>query len=611
MCGIAGYVGPHAEGARQKVQSMLTATAHRGPDDSGLWNDEMAMLGHRRLSIIDMSSAGHQPMVSASDRHVLTYNGEIYNYLELRRELALLGTTFRGGSDSEVLLAAFETWGQDCVSRFNGMWAFAIWDRYDKKLFVSRDRFGEKPFYYVASGNQFWFASEIKALLAAGVVNRTANPMAVADFAMDRVTDHTEQTFFANVKQLLPATRGWVKNCVLSTTQYWSLPEDGAASEPIDIVDEVSALLEDAVRLRLRSDVDVGVLLSGGLDSSSVACLAASAGHQIAAFSTIDRQPPEEAAGIDQVLDMYTGLRLHRDTPPDDTLDQNLTECLWHQEEPFADGSMLAHFRLMRRAREEGIRVLLTGQAADEVFAGYPGYQSIHVGGMLRNGDFASAYRFIRAMKLSNQPIPVTSIVGYALPARLSGLIRRSRAQASMDWLVPDWREASSSVADGYAVRATDPVNAALRACLKARTVPGFLHYEDRNAMAFGVETRIPFLDYRLVEKVLPLPAAKKLAKGRTKAILRDAVSTKVPHGIVQRLAKQGYPAPLGRWLRALPSARRMEQLEVVSACPMIAGDRWRARYAQFLAGDESQLPFVWRGLILALWHERFIANKS
>lgn len=611
MCGIAGYVGPRVVDQYPSVVSMLASIAHRGPDDEGVWGDENAVLGHRRLSIIDTSSAGHQPMLSACDRYVLSYNGEIYNYIELRRELERSGNVFRSHSDSEVLLAAFRTWGEACVDRFNGMWAFAIWDRQAKRMFVSRDRFGEKPFYYVIRSGEIWFASEIKGLLAAGVASRAVNPRAVADFASERVTDHTAQTFFADVMQLPPSTSGWFHDGSLSTSQYWALPSDQATTGSQHLAEEVGELLQDAVRLRLRSDVDVGVLLSGGLDSSSIACLAAADGRRLAAFSTIDRQPPEEAAGIDQVLAMYPGLRLHRDTPPDDSLEQDLAECLWHQEEPFADGSMLAHFRLMRRARAEGVRVLLTGQAADEVFAGYPGFQVIHAGGLLRSGDVAGAWRFVQAMKNSGQSVAGKNVLGYGLPASASGLIRKVKVHGSLDWLVPEFRHTSALVALGYSQREPDPVNAALRSCLAARTVPGFLHYEDRNAMAFGVETRIPFLDYRIVEKVLPLPASIKLANGRTKAILRDAVLGKVPPQITQRLAKTGYPAPLGRWLRAVSPDSRARFSEVISACPIIATEPWLRRHRCFLNGDDSHMPAVWRGLIIALWHERFIAGQS
>lgn len=608
MCGLAGYVGPDTDSQRSRVATMAEAIAHRGPDDAGIWADGNAILAHRRLSIIDTSTAGHQPMVSLCGRYALVYNGELYNFVELRRELEGRGVAFHSHSDSEVLLAAFATWGSDCVSRFNGMWAFAIWDRQLRRLFISRDRFGEKPFYYVIRDGAFWFASEIKALLAAGIAGRSVNPRAVADFAAERVSDHTEETFFADVRQLPPASCGWFENARLKQHRYWELPADEAAPVNSNFADEIGALLEDSVRLRLRSDVDVGVLLSGGLDSSSVSCLAAKfSDRSVASFSTIDKQPPEEAAGIDAVLAAHRSLRPFRDEPGDDCLDQELEQCLWHQEEPFADGSMLAHFRLMRLVRASGIRVLLSGQGADEVFAGYPGFFAMHIGGLLRHGRVFEVATFMRALSSSGQSLPWAGTAGYTLPSALRAVARRRRIRRDVDWLAADYQDVSDGIVEGYASSMGDPVNDALRACLSQRTLPGFLHYEDRNSMAFGVEVRAPFLDHRLVEKVLPIPGSVKLSGARTKALLRDAVAGITPAMITSRLQKQGYPAPLSRWLRAAPKIKQSQRLELVSACPMIDFAQWSARYKRFIGGDDSQLVAVWRGLILALWHKSFI----
>jgi len=413
------------------------------------------------------------------------------------------------------------------------------------------------------------------------------------------------------VRQLPPATSAWLENGQLQLNRYWDLPTDEAAPGGLNLVEDVAALLEDAVRLRLRSDVPVGVLLSGGLDSSGVTCLAARlAVTQLSAFSTIDANPPEEAAGIDAVLALHPGLRLHRDSPDEGCLDTDLADCLWHQEEPFADGSMLAHFRLMRMARTAGVRVLLTGQAADEVFAGYPGFLAMQLGGLLRTGRIAEAIAFFSAKRASGQKAPLKGSLGHALPERAGAWLRRKRARNGLDWLAEGWDRPSSDVIGGYGHGNGDPVNDALRSCLRKRTLPGFLHYEDRNSMAFGVETRIPFLDHRLVEKVLPLPGAVKLEKARSKSLLRAALTPSVPTTIVSRLAKQGFPAPLSRWLRMVPPVRQRERMDVVAACPMVDCDLWRVRFQRFMSGDEQELVAVWRGLVLALWYQRFIVEK-
>jgi asparagine synthase (glutamine-hydrolysing) len=608
MCGLAGIVAPNLAAFAPRLQLMSSAIAHRGPDDSGTWSDDHAALVHRRLSIIDTSPAGHQPMLSHCGRYVMVYNGEIYNYIELRRELEQQGVVFRGHCDSEVLLAAFVAYGEQCLSKFNGMWAIAIWDRTSRRLFMARDRFGEKPLYYSIHKGGLLFASEIKAILSTGLPERSINERMLADFCAERVLDHTHQTFFRGISQLSPGTFGWWGDGDLKIRRYWQLAPDDPAPPRTDLIPELAALLEDAVRIRLRADTPVGTLLSGGLDSSGVTCIADRlAPGQVSAFSTIDRQPPEEAAGIDMVLSAHPGLGFHRDQPGDDCLDAELDACLWHQEEPFADGSMLAHFRLMRLARESGVRVLLTGQAADEVFAGYPGHLSIHLGGLLRQGRWQQARQFRQGLIRSGQTTRALNVIGQSLPLRLSAVLRQGQAARSIDWLAEGFRSATPEIAQGYAGVSGDPLNAALRLSITQRTLPGFLHYEDRNSMAFGVETRIPFLDHRLVSRVLPLSGAVKLAGSRTKSLLRQTLAGDVPPAISGRLAKQGYPAPLSRWLRNAAPATQARRVEQVAACPIIEFPKWQHRYQRFQAGHDSELPAVWRGLIVALWHARFI----
>lgn len=613
MCGIAGYVGPRATEQRALLERMSARIAHRGPDDDGLWVDEKAVLGHRRLSIIDTSSAGHQPMHSVCERYVLVYNGEIYNFLELRSQLVQMGHSFRGHSDTEVLLTAFIEWGPNCVHHLNGMWSFAIWDRPASRLFLSRDRFGEKPLYYRLAGQSLWFASEIKALLADADYRPAVNLAAVSDFACERISDHLEDTFFRGIKQLPAGHSATYGDGRLLANSYWELPVGSVSTDSATLIPQVASILSDAVRIRMRSDVPVGVLLSGGLDSSTVACLAADIGGSVPlqAFSTLHNPPAEEADGIRLVKAAYPQIVLHADHPGSDTLLNDLDTCLWHQEEPFADGSMLAHFRLMRLARHTGVRVLLTGQAADEVFGGYPGFLGLHASGLLRAAQFARAWRFMQAVKSSGQHLVGASVLARCLPSTLLATLRERSATTSTDWLRADVRAAATGVSAGYIVDGEETLNHALRACLKVRTLPAFLHYEDRNSMAFGVETRIPFLDHRLVELVLPLNADLKLNGARTKALLRDAFPTIVPAAIAKRLAKQGYPAPLATWLRSAPPAQQASAIEAVRACDLVDFERWHVHNASFMNGDDSKLPAVWRGIVLALWKNRFIRSHQ
>lgn len=612
MCGIGGYVAFPAANPKS-LESLRLAIAHRGPDDVGAWSEDDTGLVHCRLSIIDLSAAGHQPMVSHCGRFVLVFNGEIYNFLELRKQLESEGQAFHGGSDSEVLLAAFQRWGDRCVDRLNGMWAFAIWDRQRKRLFASRDRLGKKPFYYVLRGHGLAFSSEIKGLLAAGYIDARPDLQSLADFAAERVSDHGERTFFAGVKQILPGHAMTWESGRLSFQHYWNVAAHAiAAGRPAPAAEEVLHLLNDAIRLRLRSDVPVGTLLSGGLDSSAVTCLAARGGHdELVALCTIDPDyPVKEAEGVQHVLAANPNVRLIEDKPHLENFLEDLPACLWHQEEPFADASMVAHFRLMRMARKAGIKVLLTGQGADEIFAGYPGFLIIHLSGLIRSGHLSEAARFAKNLLRSGQGNNLSQLPGYLLPNALRQLLRTRRAQRSVDWLVPEARCVSNTVASGFANPKNDAVVSAQMDCLQARTLPGFLHYEDRNSMAHGVETRLPFLDYRIVECMISVTGADKLSQAQTKAILRKTVEASVPAAIINRLTKEGYPAPLGRWLQTAPTGTWDTWIRAVRACPMIRFDRWASHHTALKAGNARSVAPTWRGLVIALWYERFCLAK-
>jgi asparagine synthase (glutamine-hydrolysing) len=615
MCGLAGFVGGFEDG-EALLSRMSSAVSHRGPDDCGTWVSEGVGLAHRRLAILDPSALGHQPMISDCGRYVVVHNGEIYNFLELRAELEARGARFSSTSDTEVLLAAFRQWGEDCVHRFNGMWAFAIWDRSERRLFASRDRFGKKPFYYHRHGTGLIFASEIKALLATGRLEAIPNPAVIADFAAERISDHTEQTFFRGVMQLPPGHLLCWREGELSIRRYWNLADAVGAADAEQPPDSEAAgladLLRDAVRLRMRADTPVGVLLSGGLDSSAVTCLAAGLSAQpLHAFSTVDRQRPvAEAEGIEQVAQRYGNVVLHRDQPDANDFLDDLDACLWHQEEPFADGSMVAHFRLMRRARQHGVKVLLTGQGADEVFAGYPGYLDVHLASLAKRGRYAELLAFSRAMTAVGQPPSYRAVLGHLLPVGARMRLRDRRSRKTAGWLAPGFSEVSPKVRQGFDAGREDALNGALLDSIRMRTLPGFLHYEDRNSMAHGVETRLPFLDYRLVTRLFALPGDRKVRDGMTKTLLRDAVAPTVPAAIVQRAAKEGYPAPLGRWLRHAHATRQDDWVDAVDACPFVVREPWLDGYRQFLAGDEAGLASVWRGLILALWHRRFVTRS-
>jgi len=378
VCGIAGSLDLVAglDSAEDLVARMTDAVAHRGPDDAGMLVDLPVVLGHRRLSILDLSSAGHQPMPSDDGRLWITYNGEIYNYKELGDELRSLGRELHTSCDTEVLLKAYEQWGADALPRLNGIFAFAIWDRERQELFCARDRFGVKPLYYPEAAGRFRFASEIKALLLDPAVSRVPNDARVVDFLAYGYTDHTAETLFQGIMQLPGGTHLVVApGRPVPEPQLWYTPTP-APRTGATRAEELRVRLESAVALRLRSDVPVGTTLSGGLDSSAITVLATKArraeGLEPAqTFSSRCTDPRiDEWPYIEPVLEL-TGAPNQDFTPRQTDLLSNLDHVLWHMDEPFHSAAVYGHWMMSVLARSSGVTVLLDGQGGDEALAGY------------------------------------------------------------------------------------------------------------------------------------------------------------------------------------------------------------------------------------------------
>jgi asparagine synthase (glutamine-hydrolysing) len=612
MCGISGIVGVGAEHQLVTLTRMSERIAHRGPDDAGVWTSADAALAHRRLSIIDLSPDGRQPMVTDCGRYAITFNGEIYNYKELRLKLEALGDRFRSSSDTEVLLASVRRWGLDALHRLNGMWAFAVWDRETKTLMAARDRFGKKPFYYALCNGYFYFASEVKALLVIPGFSTQPEPTAIADFAVERVSDHRESTFFTGINQLRPAhTLTWSRGRI-TTARYWQVPAGSSDNHRKDSLEEIRDLFRSAVELRLRADTLVGCLVSGGLDSSAAICfsqIGSSEGKPQHIFSTVHDPPEEEADGIAAVRQKFPHLAFHPDQPGADQFWQDLPKVLWHQEQPFGDASMVAHYGLMRLARRVGVPVLLSGQGADEVFAGYPGYLWVYLGSRPRRGEL-SAFASFWAQAKKHRAVPLRNVALNMLPQRLARCAKQISGNLRMNWIAPGFRSSSAAIFHDVTEHAdADPLDQALLQSIAVRTLPGFLHYEDRNSMAHGVETRLPYLDYRLAELLFEQSAASKVRGGVTKHLLREISTGIVPDSIRLRMKKTGYPAPLKAWLRG----RRQELLETSDFrnCPLLDHPAWEREVRSFIAGDGSRLISVWRGYILARWYALFFGRES
>lgn len=618
MCGIAGIITKADPANLQCIMKhMLHLLAHRGPDDEGIWQQDAVCLGHRRLSILDLSRAGHQPFSYMNGRYVIVFNGEIYNYLELRQVLIQKGYEFHSKTDTEVIVAAYDCFGSECVDHFNGMWAFAIWDCDSQSLFASRDRFGKKPFYYVSISHSFVFASEIRAVLAGSEISPNPNIDRVYDYALSRQLDHTEQTMFSGVYQLPPGHNLTIKDGTLTIKRYWTLHPTRKREFDDNLIGEFRELFLDAVRIRLRSDVPVGCTLSGGLDSSAITCAAAQMydspdGFPLASFSTRFKELSSEAAAIPSIHARYN-LRKFESWPDARQFKEDLEQVIWAQEEPFGDGSMVSHYGLMRLAREHGVPVILGGQGGDEILGGYTSHVWALMGEYLRKLRLGAYFDLLSQYPSGQNKTIYHGIVHTAwhlLPQNARDRLAALIGQRKTAWLCDDiiyGRRRVSSVAD----QNLPYFDNYLLTTINKTTLPAFLHYEDRNSMAFGVETRAPFLDFRLAELMFSAVPKARIKCTFTKNILRCSMVDIVPNEILSRLLKEGYPSPLARWLREnreyVYSILTDRQTQLI---PFVSPAGLEKVLSRFFNNESEPVGSVWRALCVCLWYKNLLLDS-
>jgi asparagine synthase (glutamine-hydrolysing) len=601
MCGLCGVVELDRPPARETVERMLDDLAHRGPDGRGVFAADGVCLGHLRLAIIDLSDAGLEPFASDDGRLQLVFNGEIYNYLELREELRGKGHVFRTATDTEVLLAGYREWGARCVERFNGMWAFAVWDTERRSLFASRDRLGVKPLYYRLDGGRLAFASE-PWLLGDG----RANVNAIRDYVEQGYLDQGEETFFAGVRRLPPAHSLTFDANGLRLDCYWQL-EPG--DPPPDAQAAVRETFLDAVRLQLRADVPVGTCLSGGIDSSSIAVAVAHHGHeqQKTVTAYFDDAGFDERPYAQAVVDR-TGADAHWITFTAADLVENLPAIVQAQGEPFGSTSICAGWFVMRQAKRAGLTVMLDGQGGDELFAGYRAYFGYRLSDLLHARRVGEAAAELRAFAGVNGPRwAAVALVNPHVPERVR-LASRARLRGSASLVSPDLRALPASNGD-EAFAFPDRLRRHQQLVLSRRGLPELLRYEDRNSMAHSLEARVPLLDHRLVELAFSLPGDELIRRGETKSVLRRALADLLPPNVRDRRDKLGFATPESRFLRAelgelaadVFSSRSFAHrgfIDDVSA---------RRRLERHRRGEIDAGMELWRALNLELWARRFV----
>src|SRR5215467_1779052 len=544
------------------VERMTAGLRHRGPDDSGLHLDGSIAFGFTRLAILDLSHAAHQPMISEDGNHVIVFNGEIFNYIELREELLALGHKFKSSGDTEVLLNAYRQWGPDCLPRLNGMWAFVIYDRVQGRLFGSRDRFGIKPLYCYRAKDHVLFASEIKAIRASGLYCGEVNWKVASRFLLEGSLSDGNESFYLNIEQIPPGSAFEVDfQGRLKQWQYWSL-DHLPICEVKDPAQAFADLFEDAVRLRMRSDVPVGVCLSGGLDSTSIICAAArhrtdegtASGESLLAFCYMAKEY-DESAYIKDTLAM-TGAHLRELQTNPVELWSRLGTVLWYQDEPVHTMTALVGYELMRVVAANGIRVILNGQGADETIGGYFSYFLDSWLMMLRQGNMGAAKKGIDSYVAThggNSRRLLMTVLLRVLAWELYriGVYRqfarwraRKRARAN-PWFS---EELTRRLPNENALTMNETLDDALRQSISSAPLPLYLRIEDRNSMAHSVEARLPFLDYRLVTLLFHLPAEWKVQGPWNKFVLREAMRGRIPESVRARADKMGFPTAGPKW---------------------------------------------------------------
>lgn len=629
MCAIVGIVSS-ADSSLNDIVGMLEKVSHRGPDGRGVLrvdssgsvrakfdessgeteeSTERIALGHCRLAILDVSKAGLQPMVSRSRKTWICFNGEVYNFRELRDELRASGYLFSTGSDTEVVLAAWEEWGAQCFERFNGMWALAIWDGVKQKLILSRDRFGIKPLYFTVWEDRLIFASEIKGLLVDEAIPRTPNDAVIAAYLKFGMVNHSNETFFQDI-QAFPAGHyaevDWNEPGSFVPIRFWELKVDdqvSLATSAEEASEVFRHLFNSSIQLQMRSDVPVGACLSGGLDSSAIVCSATQLGV-VPRFNTFTSGSVDKRFDERKWSDMVnskTGSLSHVVIPDQDGFLSDLRSLMHVQDEPFTTASIYAQFCVMREASRAKVPVLLDGQGADEALCGYRKFYFFYLHELTKNRKYRRAcHELLQLIRYGDRKALHLWEGKRYLPQLFSGS-KRGMANLISSTFRSNYDGSHLPLGAGVTVQERQ------NADVLQFSVPSLLRYEDRNSMAFSIESRVPFLDHRIVEFLCSLPTEYKLNKGRTKEILRRSMRGTVPDAILDRRDKVGFVTPQQVWMRdrlgVLIRERFRTSEERISR--WIDTPKLISGFEEFMAGRLSEnYSEYFRIFILDLWIE-------
>lgn len=667
MCGIAAIIAKKTLSS-ELISEMTDLIHHRGPDDEGFFfvdtkrqysfyggkdtpenvllssipytpenkyvselheKDIKLALGHRRLSILDLSPAGHLPMSYSGDRYWITYNGEVYNYIELKEELRAKGYEFRTNSDTEVILAAYQEWGTDCLHHFNGMWAFVIYDQQEQIIFAARDRFGIKPLYYwVSPDRDLCFASEIKQFTALPGWQASVNPQRAYDFLVYSLLDHTDETMFQGVFHIPPGCffKSHIDKLSINPSEkinyhkWYTLQPKKWKGNLKQAAGQFKEYFDRSVNLRLRADVEVGSCLSGGLDSSSIVCtinniLKEQGSEELQrTFSACSHDKKfDERKWIDIVVNA-TKVKAHYTYPSFEDLIRDAEKITWHQDEPYQSNSILMQWNVFKLSKQNQVTVMLDGQGADEQLAGYLGYLGPHLANLFIRFKwfrFGKEFRAIKKIHGITWNNILVNIAHAAFPKWLKAKLRPS------DNTVPAWLNMDKLKAiplhpfEVLNIK-TGSIRALSEAQLNTINLQKLLHWEDRNSMAHSIESRVPFLDHRLVEFVVGLPDQHKILDGITKKVLRVAMEGTLPSPIINRMDKIGFIAPEETWIKKHYTEQFKEKLKDAIQYSMgIFNENLLLEFEKMLQGLKPFDYTFWRVISFAEWMKTFSVNQK
>lgn len=646
MCGIAALISCTPKRQNEDLLKMCEAIAHRGPDGQGYAffsdndggtlvatqeellsldkRDSRVALGHRRLAIRDVSGAASQPMTFGADRNYwITYNGELYNFIELRASLEEKGYVFRTNSDTEVLICSYVEWGKECLSRFNGMFSFVIYDLDKDCIFAARDRFGVKPLYWWRpTMGSLAFASEIKQFTFLSEWVASLNEECAFDYLNWGLTDHTHGTLFSGVWQV-PA--GHYVHCQVDDIQgdfpvekWYQLPSVTSSPSFLDATDRFKALLFDAVKLRLSADVSVGAALSGGLDSSSIVCISdvirrEKVSREMCTFSARATDERYDEGYFIDLVSNVTSTTPHMIYPNKDELLEELEQIIWHHDEPFGSTSVYAEWQVFKEARKSEIKVVLDGHGADETLSGYTSSIGFFLAALLCQFRFTKFFSEISAQRKiykRNTSVLMMATLDNLLPSRIRSLVRKIMGRSSS---TPEWIDMKV-----LRVQPSDPfmrhqkkfkknLNGLSRAHLSATSLPMQLKWVDRDSMAHSIESRSPFMDFRLIEFALSLPDHFKFDGGISKKLLRSAVRQILPDEVRLRKDKMGFVTPEEVWIcDENPTKFKVLLDEAVLNSKGILNEKALKLGLAMIDGDVEYNPRLWRMICFGIWMKRF-----